>query len=916
MKLLSLRNILLVLLSQIIFSASIQGQSLFSNVIDSTNTNDSSASFASAWGDFDNDGDLDLYVGTFNGPDRLFKNNGDETFTDVTADFNLGTGNTATLAVSWGDYDNDGDLDLFISGEKRINSFYRNDVTTFSNIGNDLGITYFGSSYTVNWVDYDNDGDLDLFNAHWDYQHRLYQNNQNIFTDIAQTVGITETGKCRAGAWGDYDNDGDLDLYICRGASYESQQDLFYRNDNGIFTNIASSVGFINVFLSVSADWGDFDNDGDLDLYVATDEAQPNQLYRNDNGSFIDISAEKGVDNQETCLSVSWVDPDNDGDLDIFVTRVVGFPNLLYENDNGNFTEAQVNFGLGDDTGDSRGHSWGDYNSDGFLDLYVTNRYGDNYLYKNNGNSNNWITIDLNSSISNSNGIGAKIEVVCGDLTQVRGVYNGYGQVSQNSITTEFGLGQNTTIDLITVSWPSGRIQKLTNVAGNQHLNISETGSSNENILIFIDHVKSFVNDTVNVPINVIFPSNALFSSLEFSFDGFQQKLEFISVDEGTGLIGSGGWLTEVNNTDSLLAVVAAGSNDITGSGMLFTLKFFVPDSITPGFIPINIKSALFNNNEIAVEFDSGGVEIIEQMFGDVDLNNIVRAFDASLILKYLVGKYDLNRPEMLNADVSLDSSVSSFDATLILKYVAGLIDSLPHLDPDSSFTLGYGEIAMDSVIINSLSIVEIPIYLIRNENIYSFQGEMTFNSNYLILNSISWSSELEDFIFETNVSTDLLKFSGAGSQPVNSSGMFATMRFIVNNNLADDSTEVKLSSIRWNEGDVLTDITSAKVYGPISISDVYKRTGNIPFDFALFQNYPNPFNPITTIKYSIAERTNVILTVHNSAGQLIDVIVDRVMSPGVYFVQWDATSVSSGIYFYRIHTKTTNFIKKMLYLR
>ncbi|MBL7075316.1 VCBS repeat-containing protein, partial [candidate division KSB1 bacterium] len=258
--------------------ASAQVPDTFTRITEGDVVNDTSDSYGVAWGDYDNDGDLDLYVATYMGPNRLYRNDGNEIFSEVAVQLGVNGGNGWSLGVSWADYDNDGDLDLFV-GEAQ-NKLFRNDGNSFSDVGISSGFTHLNATYSAVWADYDNDGDLDLFTANWYGVNLLYQNDQNYFTDVAPSVGIVETGYSRAAAWGDYDNDGDLDLYVCRGASWENQPDLLYRNDNAYFTNVADSVGITDVLYSEGVDWGDYDNDGDLDLFVTTSNLQPNKLYR------------------------------------------------------------------------------------------------------------------------------------------------------------------------------------------------------------------------------------------------------------------------------------------------------------------------------------------------------------------------------------------------------------------------------------------------------------------------------------------------------------------------------------------------------------------------------------------------------------------------------------------------------------
>jgi len=327
-----------------------------------------------SWGDYDNDGDLDLAIAGDTVSDRITKiyRNDNGNFVDI----NAGLPGVSYCSLSWGDYDNDGDLDLAIAGdgnEGYITKIYRNDNGNFVDINAGLpGVSYC----SLSWGDYDNDGDLDLAIAgsgNEGYISKIYRNDNGNFVDI--NAGLTGVSNCSL-SWGDYDNDGDLDLAIA-GDGDGGYISKIYRNDNGNFVDInAGLTGVSNCSLS----WGDYDNDGDLDLAIAGsgNEGYISKIYRNDNGNFVDINA--GLPGVSYC-SLSWGDYDNDGDLDLAIAGDgdEGYISKIYRNDNGNFVD--INAGL---TGVySCSLSWGDYDNDGDLDLAITG-YGasDNYISK------------------------------------------------------------------------------------------------------------------------------------------------------------------------------------------------------------------------------------------------------------------------------------------------------------------------------------------------------------------------------------------------------------------------------------------------------------------------------------------------------------------------------------------------------
>jgi uncharacterized delta-60 repeat protein len=351
----------------------------------------------SAWADYDGDGDLDLYVtnraseNVLHPWNILYRNNGDGTFTDVTSLAGVGHAGEG-FHGAWGDYDGDGHLDLYVTNytnHQAANILYRNngngtftDMTSLAGVGGNGGYAVGGY-----WGDYDQDGDLDLYVTNWTKANLLYRNNgDGTFTDVAAAAGVGASGySSYVGAWGDYDNDGRLDLFV---SNFRGQANLLFRNNgDGTFANVTSSAGIIFTGgWGVAAAWGDYDVDGDLDLYIA-DHDRANVLYRNNgNGTFTDVAASAGVGHTGVSRNATWGDFDSDGDLDLYVINA--FANILYRNNgNGTFTDITATADVGN-AGNGFNGNWVDYDKDADLDLYVANNFGDrNVLYRNDANT-------------------------------------------------------------------------------------------------------------------------------------------------------------------------------------------------------------------------------------------------------------------------------------------------------------------------------------------------------------------------------------------------------------------------------------------------------------------------------------------------------------------------------------------------
>ena len=454
---------------------------------------------AVAWGDYDGDGDLDVYFTSTGGHvGALYRNAGLGAFervasVPITTDANFGIG------CAWADFDNDGDLDLFRSNWiSEPSRFYRNDGATFSRVL--LGSAQ-DRSMGVAWGDYDNDGHLDLFLPSGGVGRfstrlpgNLYHNDgRGRLTKMpASTVGpIASTSASGiSGVWSDFNGDGLLDLFV---ANYGEPNSLFLNSPDHRFVRVTEGALVQDSGSFTSCALGDYDNDGDLDLFVANgSSSQPSSLYRNDGGGkFSKVLEGRVASDTGQSLGAAWADYDNDGWLDLFVANgeSVQENNFLYRN-NGDGTFTRVLEGsVANDGGASMGCAWGDYDNDGFLDLIVANGAlratgfepnlpEVNFLYHNDaGNGNRWIRIKCVGTASNRSGIGAKVRVratIAGKtFWQLREISSGNGFCG-NAIDAHFGLGDADRVDLLRVEWPSGIVQEFHDLSVNRSLTLTE----------------------------------------------------------------------------------------------------------------------------------------------------------------------------------------------------------------------------------------------------------------------------------------------------------------------------------------------------------------------------------------------------------------------------------------------------------
>lgn len=483
--------------------------------------------------DFDSDGYQDIYF--VNGRDlyghgvsarnSLYRNNGDGTFTDVTEKAGVpGTG--YGLGCVWGDYDNDGFPDLFVTQYGRNVLYHNNGDGTFTDVTNKAGVagtesgTMFHSGAT--FFDYDRDGRLDLYvGGYVDLEagprtcmfagvqtscppqmykgsaNALYHNNgDGTFTNVTAPSGISQKGKNLAVGAADYDNDGWPDLFVAN----DGMPAYLFHNEHGKFSEIgmASGMGLAglgNTMAAMCISLGDYDNDGWLDLFISDFQQSSDHVFHNDHrGGFWDVSAQAGITVPTfTVLGFGggFFDYDNDGWLDIFIANGHVYPEveavqptthfkqintLLHNEGNGRFLETTKSAGHGFKTPYvGRGVAFVDLDNDGFVDIVVGNN-GDAplLLHNSGGNGNHFVNFRLVGTKSNRDAMGARIHIIADGVSQIREIAGGGSYLSQSDLRANFGLGRAARVQTVEISWPSGRKQTFHDIGADKFYLIEE----------------------------------------------------------------------------------------------------------------------------------------------------------------------------------------------------------------------------------------------------------------------------------------------------------------------------------------------------------------------------------------------------------------------------------------------------------
>jgi hypothetical protein len=493
-----------------------------------------------AWIDYNNDGFPDLFL--VNGstlehskrgdspPSHLYRNNGDGTFTDVSA----GSGLNHTgwgMGVCVGDYDNDGYDDMYVTYFGGNVLYHNNGNGTFTDVTDKAAVRGHGWSTGCAFGDYDNDGSLDLYVANYldiDIDHlgepgsapnctyraiamfcgplglpggrdMLFHNNRNgTFSDVTARAGIDRNHYYGLGVvWGDYNKDGRPDIYVAD----DSTPSMLYRNNgDGTFTDVAPEAGVAYSGegleqAGMGTDFADYDNDGWGDLVKGNFSDDMKNLYHNNHdGTFTDVTYTAGIGDVGwlfTTFGSKFLDYDNDGWKDILLANGQVFPqidryktgityaerSLLFHNlHNGKFEEVGLKSGPGFSVPKvSRGLATADYDNDGDLEILITNMNDSPELLRHEQkNPNHSILVKTIGSRSNRDGIGAEIKVVAGSLTQYDTVRSGASYLSSSDLRVHFGLGSATSVDRLEVRWPSGQIDSLASVPADQIIVVQE----------------------------------------------------------------------------------------------------------------------------------------------------------------------------------------------------------------------------------------------------------------------------------------------------------------------------------------------------------------------------------------------------------------------------------------------------------
>jgi len=552
--------------------------------------------------DFNNDGYVD-----FNNDRHLYRSNGGTNFTYV---------GSAGGSYVWGDYNNDGLLDRFIwIGNGYLQRLNNTSGTSFSTYHDNSvmpilppvvidGVSYYdgGNRQGACWGDWNNDGWLDFYVSGYEldrddpsgFPDAVLMNNAG--SSFSMTVlNSTTNNRSRGVTACDFDQDGDQDIYV---SCYRLRENNLWLNDgNGNFTDVATARGVAGEGTAyndrghtIGSCWGDFNNDGYFDLFIGNfahpDLSQDRPMMMQNMGpaggySFVNRWTIEGTDYQESYCTPMFADYDNDGDLDLFFTTIYAVGSggaidnsRLWRNDgNWNFTDVTILEGLPSDLGETAGAAWGDINNDGFPDLITNNR-----LFINQGNANHWLKVRLagDGVTVNRAAIGAQVRISLPGQTLVRQVEGGSGKGSQNELTLHFGVGASTQPVDLEITWPDGAVQIVEDVALNQTVSIAAPAAmavSTAALTPACERASNAASQSFTVqssslqPMNFTVSDDAAWLTLSpLSGSCLEGEARTIQVDYDTSLLDAG----------TYNAIITVTSADVTNTPQTVTVSLTV----------------------------------------------------------------------------------------------------------------------------------------------------------------------------------------------------------------------------------------------------------------------------------------------------------------------------------------------------
>jgi len=898
-------------LGAVLCMASATAQIHFTNVGAATGTLVRCNTHGSGFFDVDGDGWDDIFVvhNTSQGdyvhlPNTLLKNLTTGVFQNITDAAGVqGYLDVSSQGLAAGDYNNDGRIDLCIGmGTSWYQAllYRQNPDHTFWDLSNwtipDRGTL---QGRCVAFLDYDRDGWLDLLFLKNDIQDdpsdfclALYRNSQNgAFENVTHQAGL-ELPPSFSDLYGfavaDADNNGYPDVYVPR----LSAPSLFLKNFGGVFQESSTTAGLPHGSGYLGAIFLDYNNDGYWDLCLKRQDASPELYANNGDGTFTNVTVAAGLsrvntghlpEDSEFGGGMAAGDFDNNGYTDVFITNNWGGYSRLLKNNgsNGTFTEIALAAGLDENIKYYWSTPVADYNRDGYLDIYIARCPGgtpstnDAALYRNDGGSAHWFFVRLTGVQSNRSGIGARLVAYVNGGKQMRQVLGGGGYMV-NSFWNHFGLDQAVQVDSLVIYWPSGIVQRGTEIPAGTYLEITEKDTAQY-------YGPPYIAGTVGH-----FKSGASVPGVQMSLTGDASRI---------------------------------ATSDANGRYRL------IP--VPKGSVNLTVTPAKTRGEDVG---DRG-----------------VTAFDAALTLRFVTDLETLNDTQKTAADADGDGSISALDAAFIARYAVGLRDNAPSLAGSWRFipatrtytniikeinqenyqcrilgdvTENWGSpdipgkasepsvLSCPGILQPSPETLDVPLSFDGRSSMLAADVWLRFDPASLEFQEAVPVESASEFNLIANVeSPGLLKVALYGARPAAARGEVLRIRFRMVDG-ASNPTVIQWEKIAVNERGFRMEATPVRLPGG--------NPGEKPGSFGIRGNYPNPFNPGTTVVYSVGSVPETRLVLFDTRGRQVRILFQGRQNPGEYRMAWDGldargSEAPPGLYFCRLTSGSQSRVIKLV---
>ena len=816
------------------------------------------------FGDYDNDGRTDVLVAGFGSSFlALMHNEGELRVADRSEIVELEEDRSSLKGGGpiFGDYDNDGDLDLFLRLghvlENSRDALFRNDRGRFVNVGPSVGLVDRYPTDNAIWFDYDRDGFLDLYTGHWSLEiafapegvtadpplrNRLRRNRgDGTFEDVTAAAGLDlplhprDMGSAHGMIAGDFDDDGWSDLYV---GVWNGPNRLFRNAGDGSFTDATTAqIGEVGPAWGVAA--GDIDNDGDLDIFQPSggrregDDETANRslmLMNLGDAEFIDVTEGVGLDDLYG-LEVTHaflLDLDNDGDLDL----LTGLPGLTLLNDGSGLMES---YPL--ELGDQLNFPAGDLDGNGFPDILRLYANGEARPLRNLGNRNHWLQVELVGTRSNRNGVGARLLTTSGDLLQMREIAAGTG-FTESELMATFGLGDHQRVDLLEIRWPSGQVDVLSDIPANRRIRV-------------------FEGSTVH---REVFPSEWTHNLPDIAEAGTTIELEAVVRP----------WLYEAT------AVVEGATADLSAFGGSASIPLVPQEDgsfrLEPTSLAIEGSGGPFDFRTLSIRIEqttslgpywselSRTIPIGDRGFGGVPGGDVA-VFGEALAPSW---HFDPDAPTQV--DFAVDTTVHDGRTALGVdspeSFFFVLVTTAP-LDPDSYKSLSFA----------------------FHPGNREPEGSETFSVGLFGTGPPHFVDLLADGLVDLDRrewQQVAIPLDGIDFDPIVAIGFTGDLPPFFLADIAFLSATPQVSAVLENQ------------------------TGNLPAEFELLQNFPNPFNASTVIRLTLPAPTIFDLAVYSLTGQRLATLAAGHRDAGSHAIVWDGVDeenreLASGVYLYQL---------------